>query len=104
MRYLRSILVTVLIVGILVSLCACGPSSKLVGKWITTKSKYNYPDYMVLNRDGTGSIDGYSCEWEEQDGKLILIAPGLFSKEKSYTYEFKDSMLYLNGKCEYKEK
>jgi hypothetical protein len=104
MRCLRNILVTVLIVGVLVSLCACGPSSKLVGKWVATKSSYNLPASMVFNRDGTGSVDGFRCEWEERDGKLILNIPDLYRKEKSYTYEFKDSKLYLNGKYEYKEK
>lgn len=74
---------------------SCGSGSKFVGNWICKEVHSGYPDQMILNNDGTGIVDGASCSWRNEDGKLILSVGILGSYD--YDYEFRGSKLYLAG-------
>ena len=75
---------------------SCGSKSKFVGTWYSEqKMSSNYPDIIVLNKDGTGTGDGFSCNWIEKNGKLVLTAGMVGSF--TYDYEFRGAKLYLDG-------
>ena len=78
------------------SLCACDSSAnELEGNWVCQEVHSGYPDQMILNEDGTGTTDGISCTWYAKDGVITLTIAGLLTED--YTYEFRDSVLYLDG-------
>ena len=78
--------------------CGCGTSSKkLVGNWICEEVHNGYPDQMTLNADGTGIAEGYTCNWYCQDGILTISVGNMLIGTKTYNYEVKGSVLYLDG-------
>lgn len=66
---MKKLLVSCLILFLLLSLCACGSGKNAAGTWQLSSLKSNGEDYsnalkfkslsvtLVLNRDGTGSLD-----------------------------------------------
>lgn len=76
---------------------SCGSKSKFVGTWYPKeKMSSNYPEnIMVLNKDGSGTVDGFSCNWIEKDGELMLTS-GIVGRS-TYDYEFRGSKFYLDG-------
>ncbi len=95
-RILKKCVIVLLVLGILFALCSCGSTSKLEGNWVCEVARNGYPDQMTLSSDGTGTADGYSCNWYEEDGILHLNVGNAFIGSKSYGYHFEGSTLYLN--------
>lgn len=95
MKKLLSLALTIVVV---LSLCACGsPADKLTGNWVCEGSYKGYPDQMTLNEDGTGIVEGYSCNWTAEDGVLTLAVGNILIGTLSYEYEIDGSVLYLDG-------
>lgn len=92
---MKKALAIVLVLVMILSLGACGSSNKLEGNWICEESHSGYPDQMTLFEDGTGSVDGFDCNWTAADG-IINFSLGLFGT-KTYNYEISGSVLYLDG-------
>ena len=87
-----------LTMSIVLFLCACGSSTdKLVGNWICEEVYSGYPDQMTLNEDGTGTVDGYGCNWTAENGVLTIAVGNLLIGTLEYSYEIDDSVLYLDG-------
>lgn len=93
----KSILFLAITLCVLLSLCSCGSSSELVGNWVCDEAHSGYPDQMTLNADGTGTVDGFSCSWTENDGELVLNVGSVLIGVKTYDYSFSGSKLYLDG-------
>ncbi len=96
MKKAKVIIVLILVVCMTVSICACGGAkSKVVGNWVCDEVHGDYPDQITLNRDGTGTGDGFSLNWSIQDD-TITFNVGMIGTY-TYYYEVYDSKLYLDG-------
>lgn len=95
MRTLRKLVIFFIAVSIVLTLCACGASSKLVGSWVLEDytSNYAYPEQMTLSKDGTGMVEGFSCNWTAKDGELIIS----YGTTLRYEYRVIGYKLYLDG-------
>lgn len=94
MRTLRKLVVFIIAASIVLTFCACGASSKLVGSWVLEdrSAGFAYPEQMTLRKDGTGMVEGFSCNWTAKDGKLIIS----YGTTIRYDYHFSGSKLYLD--------
>ena len=90
---MKKVLLFFLAVCMLLSFCACGPKSKLVGSWYCEDAWGDYPTQMTLRKDGTASVNGLSCNWSDRNGELILTS--VFGSD-SFKYKFEGSKLYLD--------
>ena len=94
MRTFRKIVVYISVVSVLLTLCACGASSKLVGSWALEdySADFAYPEQMTLYKDGTGRVEGFPCNWSAKDGVLVIS----YGTTIRYNYHFSGSKLYLD--------
>ena len=93
---MKRLIPLILVLVICLSLCACGSDeNKLEGNWVCQEVHSGYPDQLILNADGTGTGDGFSLTWYVQDD-VITMTIGVFLT-KTYNYEFRGSVLYLDG-------
>ena len=86
--------ISLLIIIIAISLCSCGMSSGIAGNWICQEVHNGYPDQMTLKNDGTGMVDGISCNWTTNHGELTITA-GIFGT-MTYEYKMQGNNLCLN--------
>ena len=93
---MRRIISVLLVLAICLSLCACGSGkNKLVGNWVCQETYDGYPDQLILKADGTGTGDGMSLTWYVEDGVIYMTVIAIMKKQ--YKYEFRGSVLYLDG-------
>lgn len=79
-------------------LTGCSSKNKLTGTWVTDKKTDGYPDTMVINKDGTGSADGYNMNWyigDDHGTPTVVFNLGVFGNLE-YFYEVSGSALELN--------
>ena len=93
-KTIRKIVIFIIAATVLLTLCSCGASSKLVGSWVLEDytSNYAYPEQMTLRKDGTGIVEGFSCNWTAKDGVLVIS----YGTTIRYDYHFSGSKLYLD--------
>ncbi len=78
---------------IMITGCNLG-KGKLAGNWACRESVSDYPDQIMLDKDGTGVADGMTMNWSESNGVLMLtFALGSYE----YRYKVSGSVLYLDG-------
>ena len=79
-------LATLLLLGMVAVLAACGGSAALVGKWQEVENGEVSGDIMELLKDGTFDYGGIKGEWKAEKGKLTLTFWG-----ESETVDYKVS-------------
>lgn len=77
-----------------VLLTGCGNS--LEGTWVCAKAKSGYPDIMIVEHDGKGSIEGVYMNWYTKDDRLYINAVQGVSYSFDYEYKFDGSFLLLD--------
>ena len=77
-----------------VLLTGCG--SSLEGTWVCAKAKSGYPDIMIVEHDGKGSIEGVDMNWYTKDDRLYINAVQLVSYSFDYEYKFDGGFLLLD--------
>ncbi len=91
---IKRVSVLLICICIVVALCSCKSSSKLCGNWVCDEVHSSYPDQMIMNEDGTGTMDGVSCSWSANDDTITFVA-GIYGSY-SYKYSIKGYTLYLD--------
>ena len=77
-----------------VLLTGCG--SSLEGTWVCAKAKSGYPDIMIVEHDGKGSIEGVDMNWYTKNDRLYINAVQLVSYSNDYEYKFDGDFLLLD--------
>lgn len=95
---MKKVCLVMCLIIVVLALCSCGSDkNKLVGCWVCEEINKGYPDQMSLNKDGTGTADGFTCNWSAKDGIFTLTVGSVFGGTYSYEYSIKSSKLYLDG-------
>ncbi|MCD7732386.1 MAG: hypothetical protein LUH56_02975 [Oscillospiraceae bacterium] len=80
-------------------LTGCRSSLSLIGAWTPAGcdyAPYGYPDYLILEKDGSCNIEGGTGVWSVDSGILTIRASnGLYSVVCRYNYEINGSELTL---------
>ena len=98
MIHTKRLSILAILTCIVLFLCSCRGSSNLLGNWICNEVRNGYPDQMTLYKDGTGIIDGWTCNWTADNGTITFIASVVTGSQRvSYNYRMSDSKLYLDG-------
>ena len=77
-----------------VLLTGCG--SSLEGTWVCAKAKSGYPDIMIVEHDGKGSIEGVDMNWYTKNDRLYINAVRGVSYSFDYEYKFDSGFLLLD--------
>lgn len=94
MKTKKKVVVLLVLICTIGAISSCSSSSKLAGNWVCEEQHSGYPEQMTLKKDGTGTVEGFSCNWTTKDGTLTLSVGILGSF--SYKYKFSGSALYLD--------
>ena len=93
----KKLLCMLLILGVVLVFTGC-KSNKLVGSWIPSDmsmSYFKYPESMTLKSEGTGIVDGFLMNWEDDNGVInFYTAYGTIS----FAYRFEGQTLYLDDR------
>ena len=97
----RNIILISIIILLVCLLVACGSNSKLTGNWVCDEVHNGYPDQMIINSDGTSTIDGISSSWRVEGNQFIFVAGSYGSF--TYEYEVSGKTLYLDDYSYHKQ-
>lgn len=98
MKKRNKTIICICLLGLIcMSFTACGDDkSKLCGLWIPiTDATSDFPEEsMELFSDGTGVVDGLSCDWTGEKGRLAF---DILWEAYTYDYQFKGKKLILSN-------
>ena len=98
---MKKFLAVLAVLVVLLSLSGCRASeSKLLGQWEEERfPPGNFPYKFELFSNGTGWVDPsttsgmYDCTWTAENGRIRIVATGLYSY--AFSYKISGKKLYL---------
>lgn len=84
------------LIAVILCSISLGCGAGIEGNWVCDEVHGGYPDQMSLNEDGTGTADGYSCNWYVADNQLTITVGSIFAGTLTYEYSVSGTELYLD--------